>query len=80
MGMAAVRRKQFKSQQLQPVAAAVSTVTADKTNSFLMIGLLPEKQVWRARRAANGRAAPAAKRAIAHCGRSRMAVRHWAVG
>lgn len=42
-GMAAVtgRRKQLvKSQQLQPVAAAVNTTTADRTNSFLMIDFL----------------------------------------
>src|SRR5688572_29571106 len=37
-GMAAVigRRKQPKSQQLQPVAAAANITTADRTNSFLM--------------------------------------------
>jgi len=40
MAAAVARRKQLKSQQLQPVAAAVSIATADKTNSFLMIGLL----------------------------------------
>jgi hypothetical protein len=36
--MAAVigRRKQFKSQQLQPVAAAATTPAADKTNNFFM--------------------------------------------
>jgi hypothetical protein len=39
-GMAAVRRKQLKSQQLQPVATAANIATADKTNSFLMNGLL----------------------------------------
>ena len=41
--MAAVtgRRKQLvKSQQLQPVAAAVNNVTADSTKSFLMFDLL----------------------------------------
>ena len=41
-GIAAIvgRRKQPRSQQLQPVAAAANTATADKTNSFLMFGLL----------------------------------------
>jgi hypothetical protein len=41
-GIAAVtgRRKQLKSQQLQPVAAAANIATADRTNSFFMFGLL----------------------------------------
>jgi hypothetical protein len=38
--MAAVRRKQLKSQQLQPVVTAANIATADKASSFLMIDLL----------------------------------------
>ena len=41
-GMAAMvgRRKQPKSQQLQPVATADNIAMADRTNSFFMNGLL----------------------------------------
>ena len=42
------RRKQLKPQQLQPVAAAAKIATADKTNSFLMIGLLRKNASGRA--------------------------------
>jgi hypothetical protein len=60
-------RKQLRSQQLQPVATADNTATADRTNSFLIICLLrttDRGEFGRSERSAGTTAQPAGKRAF----------------
>jgi hypothetical protein len=79
--MAAVtgRRKQLKSQQLQPVAAAANIATADRTNSFLIISLLSNNGSRRDRwvRMARFCGSPASK-SVNQCGSNQTPIGRWA--